>query len=138
MKLKVFTDGASRGNPGPASVGFVIKDSSTGVILHEKGEVIGRNTNNVAEYTAVLKAFEYIKKYLRRGKKDLQIEVITDSQLIAKQLSGLFKIKNPNLGRLFGQVKSLEMELGIVSYKNVPRAQNTLADRLANQALDRE
>src|SRR3989344_2494097 len=125
MKLKVFTDGASRGNPGPASVGFVIKDSSTGVILHEKGEVIGKNTNNVAEYTAVLKAFEYVKKYLKKDKKQLEIEVITDSQLIAKQLAGLFKIKNPALGKLFGQVKSLEMELGYISYRNVPRAQNT-------------
>lgn len=138
MKLKVFTDGASRGNPGQASVGFVVKDSLTGVILHEKGEVIGKATNNVAEYAAVLKSLEYIKKYFKKDKKDLEIEVITDSQLIAKQLSGLFKIKNPNLAKLFEQVKSLEMELGFVSYENVPRSQNTLADKLANQALDRE
>lgn len=134
MELIVNTDGASRGNPGPASYGFVIKVKA-GPILHQQGQPIGRATNNIAEYTAVLKALQYIKDHYA-AKGPHQIEIITDSQLIASQLAGLFKLKSTHLKQLFDQIKSLEFEVGLVSYRNVPRAQNFIADRLANLALD--
>jgi ribonuclease HI len=134
MNLIINADGASRGNPGPASYGFVIRQSD-GPILHQEGQVIGKATNNVAEYMAVLSALLYIKKYIK-GKQPHKIEVITDSQLIARQLDGSFKIKNENLKKLYYKIKSVEPEVGFVFYKNVPREQNFIADRLANKALD--
>jgi ribonuclease H / adenosylcobalamin/alpha-ribazole phosphatase len=135
MNLIINTDGASRGNPGPASYGYVIKDKISGVILHQEGKVIGINTNNVAEYTAVLKAFEYAAKYFSK-KAPHEIEIVTDSELIARQLAGFYKVKNANLKILFDKIKSIEIELGKVAYRNVPRAQNFMADKLANIALD--
>lgn len=135
MKLIIYTDGASRGNPGPASYGFTVSDEN-GKLLHEEGEYIGRATNNVAEYTAVLEAFKLIReKY--RSKLTLHIELFADSKLLAEQLSGRYKIKNPGLKVFFDQIKKLEMELGLVSYTHISRSQNTLADKLANQALDK-
>lgn len=134
MILIVNTDGASRGNPGPASYGYIIK-TDTGVILHQEGKRIGKATNNVAEYTAVLKALSYIKENFAK-KAPHEIEVISDSQLIVRQLAGLYKIKNKPLKEIFTSIKILEMGLGTVKFKNVPREQNFIADRLANQALD--
>lgn len=137
MNLIINTDGASRGNPGAASFGYLIKDASSGAILHEEGKTIGITTNNIAEYTAVLKSLEYIKnKYSHKAPH--KIEVVSDSQLIAQQLSGKWKIKNPGLKKIFDQIKMMEFDLGQVSYRNVPRAQNFIADRLANKALDEE
>ena len=134
MSLVINTDGASRGNPGPASIGFIIKTDS-GVILHQEGKAIGEATNNVAEYTAVFKALEYVKKYL--SKKPINgISFFLDSMLVVEQLSGRYKIKNNHLKSIFDQVKSLELELGKITYTHVPREQNFIADRLANKALD--
>lgn len=134
MYFVINTDGASRGNPGPASYGFVIKDRKKNLIYKE-GKVIGKNTNNVAEYTAVLKALEYIKENFS-SHTPLNVEIITDSLLIASQLSGKFKIKHPILKVLFDQIKILEFELGQINYRNVPREQNQEADKMANLALD--
>lgn len=135
MDLIINTDGASRGNPGPASYGFVLK-SKDGPILHEEGEQIGITTNNVAEYTAVIKAFEYIiKKFFRKAPH--KIEVVSDSRLVVEQLSGRFKIKSPNLMPLFDKIKTMEFELGRVFYRSVPREENFLADRLANRAFEK-
>src|SRR3990167_7861741 len=108
MKLIIYTDGASRGNPGQASYGFTISDE-LGKLIHEQGEYIGITTNNVAEYSAVLEAFKYLKKKFNRN---LKIELFADSRLVVEQLSGRFKIKNPNLKIFFDQIKILEMELG--------------------------
>lgn len=135
MDFIINTDGASRGNPGPSSYGFVIK-SRGGALLHQEGELIGLTTNNVAEYTAVVKAFEYIiKRYFRKAPH--KIEVISDSRLVVEQLSGRFKIKSPNLLPLFDKIKTFEFELGNVYYRSVPREENFLADRLANRAFER-
>ncbi len=134
MILKINTDGASRGNPGPASFGFVIY-AVDGVILHQEGGYIGTNTNNVAEYTGVLRAFEYIHKYFSE-KSPHKIEVVADSLLIVRQLSGSYKIKNLGLKVLFDAIKILEFDLGEVFYRHVPRERNFIADRLANKALD--
>ena len=134
MKLIIYTDGASRGNPGPASYGFTIQDEK-GRFLHERGEYIGTTTNNVAEYTAVLEALKLIKeKYA--GKHLSQIELYADSKLVAEQLSGRYKIKAKHLMPIITQIQILAIELGGISFNHIPRSQNTMADGLANQALD--
>lgn len=132
MKIIIYTDGASRGNPGPASYGFTISDEK-GNLLYEEGKYIGTTTNNVAEYTAVLEAFRYItSKYQNNN----QIELYADSKLVAEQLSGRYKIKSFHLKQLIDQIKILEIELGGVIYTYIPRSKNTAADKLANLALD--
>ncbi len=134
MKFIIFTDGASRGNPGLASYGYTISDDQ-GNIINEKGEYIGTTTNNVAEYSAVLNAFKYLlESYLN----DLPIEInlFADSKLVAEQLSGRWRIKNENLKLIFNEIKVLENKLGKVTYTHVYRSQNKRADSLANQALD--
>lgn len=136
MKFIVNTDGASRGNPGPASYGFVIKDEKD-EILFKEGKTIGVTTNNVAEYTAVLRGIEYIISNLSKDKHN-KVEIITDSLLIASQLSGRFKIKNEKLMDLYFQIKGLEKYFSEISYRNVPREQNKQADQMANLALDRK
>lgn len=133
MKLVIYTDGASRGNPGPASYGFTIADES-GCLLHEEGEYIGVATNNVAEYTAVLQALK--KTAEKFSGNNLQIELFADSKLVAEQLSGRYKIKSPRLKPLIGQIQILALHLGGVIYNHIPRSQNLRADQLANLALD--
>lgn len=134
MKLIVFTDGASRGNPGPASYGFTVADGS-GKLLYEEGKYIGITTNNVAEYTAVLEALKTIKKNFAAG-GPVSIEIYADSKLVIEQLSGRYKIKSVHLKPLIEEIKILSFELGGVLHTHVPRAKNTGADRLANLALD--
>lgn len=134
MRLIINTDGASRGNPGPASIGFIIK-SDSGVILHQEGKTIGETTNNVAEYTAVLRSLEYIKEHLL-DKPLEEINFLLDSMLVVEQLCGRYKIKNTHLKPIYDQIKSLEIELIKVTYTHIPREQNFIADRLANKALD--
>lgn len=133
MKLIIYTDGASRGNPGPAAYGFTISDGQ-GRLLHQEGRYIGKTTNNVAEYTAVLQALKHVKKEF--GKKSYQVELFVDSQLVAMQLSGNYKIKAKHLKPITDQIKLLTLELGGVIFSHVPRSKNALADKLANQALD--
>lgn len=133
MKLIVYTDGASRGNPGPASFGFTISDKN-GKLLHESGKYIGVTTNNVAEYTAVLEALKYAKE--RYGKFPLEIELYADSKLVAEQLSGRYKVKSALLKPLIEKIKILSLQLGGVTFSHVPRSKNIEADRLANIALD--
>lgn len=128
----IYTDGASRGNPGPASYGFSIK-SDLGKTLYEQGKYLGIATNNFAEYSAVLKALEYVQNRLD---KPLEIKIFMDSKLVAEQLSGRYKIKSPNLIPLIRKIKGLEKDLGPITYKHIPRALNYVADCLANKALD--
>lgn len=132
-KLIVYTDGASRGNPGHASYGFTISDE-TRKLIYEEGKYIGITTNNVAEYTAVLEALRWIKENISES---VEVELYADSKLVAEQLSGKWKIKHPNLKPLFEKIKILEIELGGVVHTHVPREKNTIADQLANLALDK-
>lgn len=132
-KLIVFTDGASRGNPGHASYGFTISDDE-GKLIYEEGKYIGIQTNNIAEYTAVLEAFHWIAKNVT---EKVQIELYADSKLVAEQLAGKWKVKHPGLKPLFEQIKVLEMQFGGVLHTHVPREKNTIADALANLALDK-
>lgn len=130
--LTIHSDGGSRGNPGPAAYGFTIHNDEN-LLLHEEGEYIGIETNNVAEYTGVLKAFEWISTHSEPG----AINVILDSELVARQLSGIYKIKNENLKGYVAAIKSLERKIAAtVTYTSIPRAQNKEADRLVNKALD--
>ncbi len=133
MKLVIYTDGASRGNPGPASYGFIISDEN-GKLLHEEGRCIGRTTNNVAEYTAVLEALKHAKEEF--GSRASLVTVFADSKLVAEQLSGRYKIKAKHLKPIIEQIQILSLELGGVVFKHVARSKNTLADKLANLALD--
>ena len=132
MKLIIYTDGASRGNPGPASYGFTISNKNK-KLVYEEGRFIGKTTNNVAEYTAVLEAFKWIKKHI---KEDVKIELYADSKLVAEQLSGRYKVKASHLKPIIQKSQILAIEFGGVLFTHVPREKNTTADRLANEALD--
>ncbi len=103
MQLIINTDGASRGNPGPASYGYIIK-AKGGEILHQSGKVLGITTNNVAEYTGVLEAFRYIQKRWQ-DERPHSIELRADSKLVIEQLSGRYKMKSPHLKIIFDQIK---------------------------------
>lgn len=134
MKLTIYADGASRGNPGLASYGFVIKDE-TGKILYEEGKFIGISTNNFAEYSAVLASLKYVlKRFI--GEFPLTTEFYVDSKLVAHQLSGEYKIKSPNLKPLILQIRNLITGIGEACFYYIPRTQNKRADYLANRALD--
>lgn len=135
MELIINTDGASRGNPGQASWGFVIRQKS-GVILHEAGKAIGIATNNIAEYTAVFEALEYLRKETERP-QEIAVLILADSQLVVNQLSGKFRIKNKFLRVIYDQIKSLEPKFKSIKYRAIKREENFLADRMANLALDK-
>jgi ribonuclease HI len=131
-KIKIFTDGGARGNPGPAAIGIVIKDEN-GRLLKSIGESIGRATNNQAEYQAVIRALDYVVSEIGEA----EIEIFLDSQLVACQLNGEYKIKNPGLKPLFYRVREQVMKLGgKVSFIHIPREKNKEADLLLNQVLD--
>jgi ribonuclease HI len=123
-------DGASRGNPGPAACA-VVMESSGGSKLAGFSKYLGRATNNVAEYQALLAALEYALSH-----HYLRIHVQTDSELLALQIEGAYKVKNPGLKRVWAQARQMIARLESFSIEHVPREQNREADRLANQALD--
>ena len=131
MKLIVYTDGASRGNPGPSSYGFSIMDKEK-KILYEEGKYLGINTNNFAEYSAVLAALIYIQKNFEKA----FITFFMDSKLVVEQLSGRYKIKSLSLKVLIDQIKELGQKIGPTTYSHIPREKNKIADFLANKVLD--
>lgn len=133
-KFIIYTDGASRGNPGLAAASFVLK-SEEGLILAQQGIFLGLATNNEAEYQAVVEALKLLKKNFSAN-LPAEIEIRGDSQLIIQQLLGKFKVKNERLRQLYLQVRSLEKGLGEISYTYVPRAENYLADKVANHTLN--
>ena len=127
----IYTDGASRGNPGPASVGAVIYDDS-GREVHTVARRIGRATNNEAEYRAAIAGLEAA---LALGARDVELRM--DSELVVRQLDSRYKVRNPSLRQLFGRVKDLQWRFASFQVRHVGREQNRRADRLANEALDR-
>ena len=131
-KLIIYSDGASRGNPGPAGIGIVICDES-GAVIQEYGGFIGEATNNVAEYQALLKALELVSSFSRG-----EVDCFSDSELIIKQLNGEYRVKNEKLKVLFHRVRKKEKNFERVNYSHVPREEAHLkrADRLANLAID--
>jgi ribonuclease HI len=130
VKARLSTDGGARGNPGPAAYGYVL-ESEDGHVLDARGEAIGVATNNVAEYSGLIAGLE---KALELGVTDL--EVISDSELVVKQMQGDYKVKNETLRELHDQANDLARRLEKVTYTAVRRAHNELADRLVNEALD--
>lgn len=133
MVLTIYTDGASRGNPGRASYGFVVFDERKKKI-HEEGKYLGIKTNNFAEYTAVIKALEYVGNNF--SSEDTELKFFMDSKLVAEQLSGRFKVKSPNLIPLVNKIRLMSQSLKEVAYAHIPRSENYLADAQANLALD--
>lgn len=133
-KVKIFTDGAARGNPGPSAIGAVIVTSST---KKNYREFIGYATNNEAEYKALLFALQKVKLLFGKTKiKSLSVECYLDSELVVKQLSHKYKINEENIQKYFLLVWNLSVDFGEVKYIHIPRTKNTEADRLANLALD--
>ena len=130
MKARLSTDGGARGNPGPAAYGYVL-ESEDGHVLDARGEAIGVATNNVAEYRGLIAGLE---KALELGVPEL--EVVSDSELVVKQMQGDYKVKNETLRELQAQAAALANRLDKVTYTAVRRAHNELADRLVNDALD--
>lgn len=134
--LEIFTDGGARGNPGPAAVGYVVKDEK-GKVLAEKGEYLGKATNNIAEYQAVVKALEWLKANQEIVSDRERINFFIDSQLVVNQLNGLFKVKNAGLRNSVVEVRQLEREVrSPIHYQHVSREKNKEADSLVNQVLD--
>jgi ribonuclease HI len=132
MRATLSTDGGSRGNPGPAAYAYVL-EAEDGTVLAAHGEAIGVATNNVAEYSALVAGLE---KAIEVGVSEL--EVISDSELMVKQMRGEYRVKNEALRDLSVHASRLAGKLGSVSYKAVRREQNKLADQLVNEALDAE
>ena len=130
MKAKLFTDGGARGNPGPAAYGYVL-EADDGTVLAAHGERIGIATNNVAEYSALIAGLE---KALELAVPE--VEVISDSELLVKQMNGEYRVKNEALRELSARASQLARQIGDVSYRAVRREHNELADRLVNEALD--
>jgi ribonuclease HI len=130
MKARLFTDGGARGNPGPAAFAYVL-ETEDGTVLDARGEAIGVATNNVAEYRALI---EGLRRAVEIGVGELT--VVSDSELLVKQMRGEYRVKNETLRGLFHEASDLEREVGKVTYTAVRREHNELADRLVNEALD--
>ena len=138
MRLIIYTDGGSRGNPGPAAIGVVICNDKSKPIK-KYSEAIGETTNNEAEYQAVIFALKKVKAlYGKEEAKKSQIEMRIDSELVVNQLNHEFKTEEPNIQQLFLKVWNLMLDFGPIKFLAVPREQNKEADRLVNQAFDKE
>jgi ribonuclease H / adenosylcobalamin/alpha-ribazole phosphatase len=130
MKARLSTDGGARGNPGPAAFGYVL-EADDGHVLAAHGESIGRATNNVAEYRGLIAG---MARAAELGVREL--EVVSDSELLVKQMRGDYRVKNETLRELWQEATELERGFARVRYSAVRREHNELADRLVNEALD--
>jgi len=132
----IHTDGGSRSNPGPAAIGVVIQNGK-GAVLKEYAEYIGEKTNNEAEYQAVISSLKKVKALFGKEKaKKAEVQIYVDSELLAKQMNGEYKISNSNIQPLFLELWNLKIDFGRVGFISIPREQNKEADRLVNEALD--
>jgi len=130
LKLVIHVDGGARGNPGPAAIGVVVSEPD-GTVLDELAERIGAATNNVAEYRAVLRGLE-----LARAIGADEVEIVGDSELVARQLNGTYKVKHPAMRPLYEQAIDALRAFERWQIRTVPRAENARADALVNAALD--
>ena len=130
MRARLSTDGGARGNPGPAAFGYVL-ETEDGTVLAAHGERIGVATNNVAEYRALVAGLE---KAIELAVDE--VDVVSDSELLVRQMTGQYKVKNEALRKLSLEAARLARGLRRVTYRSVPREHNELADRLVNEALD--
>jgi len=130
VKATLYTDGGARGNPGPAAFAYVLEDGD-GEVLEAHGEKIGVATNNVAEYRGLVAGLAKAVEL-----ELTEVEVVSDSELLVKQMRGEYRVKNEALRELSVEAARLARRLDSVAYRHVRRAQNELADRLVNEALD--
>jgi ribonuclease HI len=130
VKVVLHVDGGARGNPGPAAIGVVVS-TPDGEVLDEVAETIGVATNNVAEYRALLRGVDRA-----RALGATEVEIVNDSELVAKQLTGAYKVKHPGMKPLHAEAIAALGRFGAWRVRTVPRAQNARADELVNQALD--
>ena len=136
-KYVIHADGGSRGNPGPAASGFTIEGPGITPVQH--GDFLGDATNNVAEYTAVIKALAKLKSLLGTAKaKAAHVQVFADSELLVRQVNRQYKVKNDDLGKLFIQLYNAQQDFHTVTFSHIPREKNAAADRMVNEALDRQ
>ena len=135
-QLTIFTDGGARGNPGPAAIGVFIKKGEEEIM--RIGLKIGETTNNVAEYTSIIKAYEYCLENKNTIYGVSQINFFMDSELAVRQLNGIYKMKSPKLRELLFEIKKYEQKLSAIKiyYMHIPRELNKIADSLVNLALD--
>jgi ribonuclease HI len=134
--ITIYTDGGSRGNPGPAALGTYI-ESEDGSEIKSIGKTLGITTNNVAEYSAIKEGLDWVFENLSDMPNLIKINFFMDSNLAASQLNGYYKIKNSGLREIFFEIKKLEAQIKIpISYTHIPREKNKKADRLVNLALD--
>ena len=130
-RLVIYTDGAARGNPGPAGAGAVLRDASSGSVVGEIARFLGIRTNNYAEWTAVELA---LAEALRLGAT--QVDLRMDSELVARQISGRYRVKHPDLKPIHARVMAMLARLESYTVGHVPRELNTEADRMSNIAID--
>jgi ribonuclease HI len=130
-KLVLHVDGGARGNPGPAAVGVVVSEPD-GEVITTFGAKIGEASNNVAEYRALLRGLELAAEFGAR-----EVHIVNDSELVARQVSGVYKVKHPAMQELHRQALDALGGFDSWSIKSVPRSENAEADRLVNEALDR-
>lgn len=138
MILEIHSDGGARGNPGPAAGAFLITTDG-GRLLARRGIYLGVETNNQAEYLAVMNALIWVQDYLDKYPGTTsEIHCTLDSELVVNQLSGQYRVKSPELRILTSQIKELERSLAVpVRYQHVKRTQNKMADKVVNEILDR-
>jgi ribonuclease HI len=134
MNLKIFTDGGARGNPGPAGIGVVVKNGAK--VIFQASKFIGKATNNVAEYQAMILALDWLLENEKKLCAD-RVDFYFDSELLTNQMNGSYRVKAPHLKDLYLQAKKKEAVLSCsVFYNSLPREMNSEADGLANQAMD--
>lgn len=132
-KIVVYTDGGSRGNPGPSAFGVYFE-----TLDKKYSQYLGVTTNNVAEYKAIIFALKKIKSLIgKNNAKKIEIEINSDSQLVVSQLNGNYKIKEKNLWEYFIEIWNLKQDFGKVSFNYIPRSKNKIADFLLNETLDK-
>lgn len=134
--INIYTDGGSRGNPGPSALGVYI-ESGDGGTLDQIGKTLGINTNNFAEYSAILEGLDWVLNHRSQMPELSKINFFMDSNLAASQLNGIYRVKNSKLRDLLFSAKQKEAEIGIpIHYSHIPREQNKKADKMVNMALD--
>ena len=131
LRLQVHIDGGARGNPGPAAAAVIVRDAADGAVVHQAGLFLGRTTNNVAEYRALLAGLEFAA---RLGAAEVQ--VFSDSELLVRQMNGQYRVRNAGLKPLHERALQMHERFARCSYQHVGRADNRDADRLVNQAIN--
>jgi probable phosphoglycerate mutase len=131
LRVRIEVDGGSRGNPGPAGAGVIIRDASDGQVIQEFGIFLGKATNNVAEYRGLLAGLE---RAAQLGADE--VDVASDSELLVRQMNGEYRVRNTSLAELFQRAQQLQRQFKQCRFRHVRREQNVAADRLANQAMN--